>query len=398
MARVLIVSSHMVDVRMAGSGIRCWEIACALSRHADVTLATPRATMLADPQIQLVAYDGRGTVIRECLASADVVLVQGYVLQTFPFLKNVSQPLVVDLYDPFLFENFEAHRFRRAAHRQVIHARDLVVVLEQLRRGDFFVCSNERQRDYWLGMLAAAGRIGHCDGREVGLRDLVDVVPFGLPEISPSHTRQVLKGVVPGIGEGDRVIVWGGGIWAWLDPLVLVRAMTTVAAAYPEARLFFMGKEHPDPSLASSNLSLYSQAVDLARKLGLLGRSVFFNDRWVEYDERQNYLLEADIGVSCHQRSIETRYAQRTRLLDYVWCELPIVTSSGDTWSEFVEAHGLGKVAPVGDADALAAALNSMLDEPDLKAAHRPRFRAIRSLLTWERAIYPLVRFIASDR
>ena len=26
-------------------------------------------------------------------------------------------------------------------------------------RGDFFVCASERQRDYWLGMLAAEGRI-----------------------------------------------------------------------------------------------------------------------------------------------------------------------------------------------------------------------------------------------
>ena len=38
-------------------------------------------------------------------------------------------------------------------------------------------------------------------------------------------------------------------------------------------------------------------ARTLSGELGLTGTHVFFNDGWVDYDDRQNYLLDADVGV-----------------------------------------------------------------------------------------------------
>ena len=58
-----------------------------------------------------------------------------------------------------------------------------------------------------------------------------------------------------------------------------------------------------------------------------LDHTVFFNDGWVPYAERGAWLAEADIGVSAHFDDIETRFAFRTRLLDYLWAGLPIVTT-----------------------------------------------------------------------
>ena len=34
-----------------------------------------------------------------------------------------------------------------------------------------------------------------------------------------------MKGAYPGIDKNDRVILWGGGIWEWFDPLTLIRAV-----------------------------------------------------------------------------------------------------------------------------------------------------------------------------
>ncbi|HYZ08436.1 MAG TPA: hypothetical protein VE709_07600, partial [Pseudonocardiaceae bacterium] len=41
------------------------------------------------------------------------------------------------------------------------HVVDVVtsVLSNQLRRGDFFLCASERQRHFWLGHLAAIGRL-----------------------------------------------------------------------------------------------------------------------------------------------------------------------------------------------------------------------------------------------
>ena len=61
---------------------------------------------------------------------------------------------------------------------------------------------------------------------------------------------------------------------------------------------------------------------------------MFFNEGWVDYDDRQNYLLESDIGVSTHLDHIETAFSFRTRILDYLWASLPIVATAGDSFAD----------------------------------------------------------------
>jgi len=51
------------------------------------------------------------------------------------------------------------------------------------------------------------------------------VVPFGLPSEDPVAGRPVIRGVWPGIGPEDWIVLWGGGLWDWLDPLTLIRAV-----------------------------------------------------------------------------------------------------------------------------------------------------------------------------
>src|SRR5207244_1616744 len=82
--------------------------------------------------------------------------------------------------------------------------------------------------------------------------------------------KQVLKGVVPGIREADFVLLWGGGIWNWFDPLTLIRAVARIAGQRDDVKLFFLGVRHPDPLI--EEMAMAAQAVALADELGLTGR------------------------------------------------------------------------------------------------------------------------------
>ena len=169
---------------------------------------------------------------------------------------------------------------------------------------------------------------------------MINVVPFGISDEHPTATRKVLKGVVPGIGEDDKVILWGGGVYNWFDPLTLIHAVDRLRTRVPDVRLFFMGMKHPNPSVPAMQMA--SRTRRLAQDLGLVGEYVFFNEEWVAYTERQNFLLEADIGVSTHLDHVETAFSFRTRILDYLWTSLPIVATSGDSFADLIEHHGLG--------------------------------------------------------
>ena len=278
----------------------------------------------------------------------------------------------------------------------------LDILRRQCRAGDFFLCASERQRDWWLGLLERQGRINpHTYRTDPSLRNLIDVVPYGLPLESPQAARPVLRGVWPGIEPGDRVLLWGGGLWEWLDPLTAVRAVDQlVQGGWTNLRLVFPGTRHPNPALPDMPVRLATLA--LSRELGLDGRHVFYGE-WVPRRDWPGVLIEADIGLSLHPDTAEARLAFRTRLVDYVWAGLPMVVSAGDSASEVVRGYGLGEVVPSGDVQAVAVAIERLLEIPHLRAAYQDAFVRLRSELTWERACEPIVNFcqnpaLAADR
>jgi hypothetical protein len=158
----------------------------------------------------------------------------------------------------------------------------------------------------------------------------------------------------------------------------------------PEVKIFFMGVKHPNPLVP--DMEMTARAMALARELGLEGTAAFFNE-WVPYEERANYLLEADVGVSLHFDHLETRYSFRTRVLDYIWAGLPVVCTEGDAVGELVASHELGRVVGYEDVDGLVEALCTVLDQP--RGAYSERFAGLAQTLTWDRAMAPLMRYCA---
>jgi glycosyltransferase involved in cell wall biosynthesis len=391
-SQVLIISHDVVDRRMAGPAIRAWEFAQHLSKENQVTLAIPNQTNLAGEGFAMTTYNRQR--LRELAADADCTVISGLTLMQYPFLRQVSPVLVVDIYDPFMLENLQLFADKGMKLRLQDHQSLTRAMNDQLLLGDFFICASEEQRNYWLGALSALTRVNpHSYDAAPTLRALIDVVPFGLPDVPPQHRHPAMKGIVPGIGPDDRVLLWNGGIYNWLDPLTLIRAVAQMAEQRNDIRLFFMGVKHPNPRVHPMRMT--TDAIRLSDELGLTGQVVFFND-WVPYEERENYLLEADLGVSLHLTHIETLFAFRTRLLDCLWAGLPMVVTDGDTLAGLVSEHDLGRVVAPEDVDGVAEAILALLAEPNPRTARAARFAAVRQRFSWERAIEPLARFCAN--
>ena len=392
MSRILIVSHDLVDRRMAGPAIRAWEFARQLSKENQVTLAIPNKSSLRGEGFSLITYDRQR--LRELATDADCAIVSGLTLMQYPFLRQASPVLVVDIYDPFVLENLQLFADQSTRVRLQDHVGLARAMNDQLLLGDFFICASEEQRDYWLGALSALNRVNpRTYDADPALRALIDVVPFGLPDTPPQYRRPVMKGVVPDIGADDKVLLWNGGIYNWLDPLTLIRAVNRVTEHRDDVRLFFMGVKHPNPRVHPMRMT--SDAMRLSDELGLTGRAVFFND-WVPYEERENYLLEADLGVSLHLPHIETHFAFRTRLLDCLWAGLPMVVTGGDTLARLVHEYNLGHVVASQDVDGAVEAILALLSEPEARAARVSAFAQARAHFAWDRTIEPLARFCAN--
>lgn len=394
--KVLVITGDPIGAKLAGPAIRAWNMAEVLSRDNEVTLVTLTGTEHIDAPFDILhVRPGDDRAFAPLEKWADVIVFQGHAMAVFEALRASRKILVVDIYDPMHLEQLEQGR-QLPPEQWSTQVSDATEVLnEQMRRGDFFLSASDRQRMFWLGQLASLGRINPAtyDG-DPDLHGLISVVPFGMPSMPPEHHTNVLKGVLPGIAVDDKVLLWSGGLYNWFDPASLIRAVADLSERHDDVRLFFQGTKHPHPGVPE--MAIVAESRALADELGALDRSVFFNPSWVDYNDRQNFLTEADAGVSTHFSHIETTFSFRTRILDYLWAGLPMVVTEGDHFAELIAAERLGVVVKAEDVGALSAALERVLFDETFIAEARENIARVRARYFWEEALSPLVDFVAN--
>jgi glycosyltransferase involved in cell wall biosynthesis len=379
--------------RMAGPAIRAFHIADVLSCDHEVKLvSTTHCSLSERPERRFDCLHAPYAKMYPLVEWAEIVIFQGFVMHFLPWLAGTDKLIVADVYDPMHLEQLEQLDDSDPAERWNVIRATTTVLNDQLARGDFFICASETQRKFWLGQLAALGRVNPLTyDRDSSLTSLIAVCPFGLSAEPPKRERAAIKGVVPGIDETDKVIIWAGGVYNWLDPCSVISAVDIVCREHPEVKLFFLGMQHPNPDVPMMRAA--HDARVLANELGLLDKHVFFNAGWVEYDDRQNFLLDADLGISTHFEHVETTFSFRTRILDYLWANLPIVATGGDTFGDLITAEGLGVAVRERDKVALAEAITKVLFDDGFNACCRANVARVRQDFVWERALAPLVDY-----
>ncbi|WP_150526433.1 glycosyltransferase [Roseibium sediminis] len=399
--RLLVVCNDVIGTQMAGSAIRCIEIARALFHDFDVTVTAPRVEGGLDLPFPVLETDQRHH--RQLADCADVILVQGNALIRHPFLKRARAALIADLYCPLPLEYHQSSQGVEIGTRMAAGSYAARVMAEQLAYCDYFLCASEKQLDFWAGALAMAGRINGLrwpEASHASLDELLAVIPFGLPDEPPVPTAPQLRRQF-GIPADAFVALWGGGLYQWFDPLTIIKAVGELAGTDRPVHLVFIGIKHPNPEIHQH--SIVREAIDLAERLGLKDRFVHFNFGWVPFSERQSFFLDANVGVSAHFDNPETRFSFRTRMLDYLWCGLPIVTSAGDNFADIVEHRQLGAVVACEDVDGWIKALRNLSNDRTLADACSRRVAETAANYRWQVVTEPLRAVVqtlapASDR
>nr|WP_255633399.1 glycosyltransferase [Demequina sp. TTPB684] len=395
----MIITGSSLGERLAGPAIRARAMARVLAHDGhEVTLATT-ASLDADASedafrsVALRPGDNTGFVALE--RTVDLIVFQGHAMEQFRSLASTDRVVVVDAYDPMHLEMLEQGREEPRATWDLMVRSRVALLNHQLVRADMVLCASARQRSFYLGQLAALGRISPTTyENDPALERLIAIAPFGLEAEPPVVTRPAVRGVVPGIGDETRIVIWGGGVYSWFDPLLLIRAVHALAQRRPQTALVFLGTRHP----GQQPMGVVKEAIDLAEELGTLGNSVIFNEDWVPYDERGSFLREANAGVSTHHAHVETEFSFRTRILDYLWAGLPMVVTEGDTFADLVRDERLGVAVPAGDLDALVDALETVLYDADFADAARARVAEVRERYLWETTLEPLRRIAREPR
>ena len=395
-SKICIISYDVIGKNMAGPGIRFYEFARIMSNYLDVTLLTPNKVDIDTEGFKTRQYKiNNYKSLQRYIENSDIILIQGHILYYFPFLKNFKGKIIVDLYNPFNLESLEMFKDSNMEERIRIDKNNLNILKFQLTIGDFFICASEKQRDYWIGMLNAVGRINPYNyDSDSTLRNLIDIVPSGIPSEPPLRSNLSIIDVIPNIKEEDIIILWGGGIWNWLDPITAIKALWEITRSRKDIKLVFVGIKHPDPKLPEMKKCI--EAIKLARELDLYEKNVFFNE-WTPYKLRQTFLLGSDVGLSIHHERIETEFSYRTRVMDYIWARLPVITTEGDSIAKMVKVENIGEVVKYENTHQLSRVMESIATNKSLKEIYRKNLNRIAPGFYWENVTRPLVKYCVNS-
>jgi glycosyltransferase involved in cell wall biosynthesis len=381
---------------MSSPGIRAYYMAQVLAKaipDAKITLAVPNEHDQPEPipGVEIATYTSRKSM--SLIARHDIIISSGFSPFFTLFFRN--KRFVADLFSQYFMEWMELTKSESlGTKREVWMDRNRSYITMQLTMADFVLCANERQRDTYIGMLSALGLIDpQVYDNDDSLRAYIDVSPHGVRPEPLVQTKHVVKGVYGGIRETDKVLLWNGGTVSWYDPDPFLHALHELSAERDDLKAIFLGTFYPGLGPYLGYGERFKTAFQLSKDLGLYQRSVFFEFGWVPHKDVADYLLDSDIGVCTYFENLETRYSYRTRFLDLIWAELPIICTQGDVLAELVEQDELGVAVPEGDSHAVANALRRLADDREFYQRCQAHLRELKPKLAWDVTLAPLVRY-----
>ena len=374
MTRILLVCPEPLGHgRPAGIGIRFMEMSKVLiaDQHA-LTVLSPDGGGVEGASAQQLTPE---SLARET-GNHDVAVVQGHAANAL-FAHGKPLPTVIDLYDPFIIENLHYFASRGAEVFQHDHA----TLMASIARGDLFLCASEAQRLFYLGVMIAAGRMNPITFEpDPHLDSLIRVAPFGVQPRRPDkfvpRTHDLLF----------------GGIYDWYDPIVAIDAVAIARETFPDITLTF--NKHPNPDLTPQGKA--AEAIEYVRKRGL-GDFIRFVP-WVAYEKRGEFFDQFAFSLLTFRQSIETDLSMRTRVFDYLWGGLPLLTSSAPGTDDVLVRYGAGSVVPTESAATFAREIISLLRDEHLLATMRAGAARFADDHQWSRVLEPLRAFCRSPR
>ena len=374
MTRVLLVCPEPLGHgQPAGVGIRFLEIARVLRADGhDITVLSPDAGAVAGCRTDYL----HPPAIEQHSASSDVAVLQGHVANGY-FTAARPIPTIVDLYDPFIVENLHYYAERGPG----VFSHDHATLMNSLARGDFFLCASEAQRFFYLGALLAAGRLNPVVfGSDPRAESLIAIAPFGVQEPRAVATRNL---------ETPEILF--GGIYEWYDPICAIEAIAIAREAIPGTTLTFT--THPNPEITPQGR--LAEAMAHCRKHGY--DFVKF-EPWVAYEQRAEFFDRFALALLTFPRSLETDLSMRTRVYDYLWCGLPVVSSSAPGTDDILQRYRAGRIITTDSPKAFANEVVALI------LAHETYYSMVRGTQhfvfehQWPRTLAPLREFCRAPK
>ena len=381
--------------KIEGGGMRIWGLANGLKKHGfSVTVAVnnsfPQKHKNQDG-ISLINWS-LDSEFKNIINKFDLVLISYCMGDASVFVANNildGKTLVLDAYVPIYVE-VSARNSDDLATEFHNYSKDIDKFNHVLKRGDYFLCANLPQKHMYTGVLASLGIINPLTYQD----DRILVVPFGIEskklDILKASDNPYLK---LGVDKNDFVLLWFGGLYPWFNFEPLLNAIDELSTKRHFKFVLVGGKNpynsHPD------FVKQYNQVKAKLQSMKLLDKTVYLVD-WVDFDERLKWYQGSDAVISINQTGDENEYSWRTRVIDYVWGDVPIITNGGDPLSNLLlDNHAAAKIDDEGKK--IESVVADLIAEPKKLSEIKRNLHDIRQQFYWEKVVQEMVDALSKN-
>lgn len=399
--RCIILSQGPVPTpehkKVEGGGLRCWGLAKGMLANdstLEITVAyheSYKQDIFTDnfEGINIKTWDFGS--ITELVADYDTVVVSYCMSELSVKTADAMRPdqqLILDCYVPIYVEASARDTDNLDREYYAFHG-EVGRLAHVLKRGDVFLVANEPQRKFYRGVLAAVGRINPATyGQE-----LIQVVPYGIYREEPKATEKPITKLMPA-GSKEKKILWFGGIYPWFDLRGLVDAIGLLNDNVP-AKLIIVGAKNPFNNHPDFTRP-YDQLIEHIQTTSSQDR-VIVQD-WVEFDKRADWYLDSDAVVVINKEGEENELSWRTRLVDFLWADLPLLTNGGDPLGELlIEKQAAQRLSGLTPKE-IAKDLQSMLEDDKHLQMLKQNLSNLRAGYYWDEITSDLVSVIKTHK
>ena len=399
MKKILIISNGPVPApeikNVEGGGLRAWGLANGLQNNSkdkyEVEVSYNQVFKqdnFTDELNGIKISTWEISTLADKIQEFDSVLVSynaGDITQTVVDNIRQDQQLILDGYVPIHIEMSARNSDNLDREYDAFNFENKIWT-KALRRGDILLCANEAQKKFYTGVMAQVGRINPIT---YGDEDLIQIVPYGIYREKAVAKNDPVSKLVK--NKKAFKLLWFGGIYPWFDLTNLLEAVKNANKTTP-IELIMVGvknpfNQHPD------FIKRYEEVMDYIKNNNM-DEIVHITD-WVKFEDRAEWYLGSDAVVLINNIGMENTLAWRTRLVDYVWADLPIVTNGGDPMSDILEANKAVYILPDLDAKTIEKEIIKISKDKETLKQVSANLSKVRRLFYWDKVTENLSKLIS---
>lgn len=255
-------------------------------------------------------------ILKNISAYEAMVLFQNSHFSSFTYKlakKKLDIKTIVDLYNPLILE--------KSTYESNVRMKETEESVRMIiSSGDFFFCANQKQKDYYLGVLSVFGKTsGISSGAE-----LISIIPTHLPAC------HLMENVAK-----TKDFVFFGGFYPWFNKKEISNfAEKIVKSGF---NVTFFGSKNP-----AVKGDFIKTADALSKQFsGKIAENIFYKE-WLPFEKISSELQKYKMAFNFVDDNLEDIYAYRTRFLSLLQSGVPIITNGKDEISESIFRFGAG--------------------------------------------------------